>query len=135
MKKRILFLFCAAVLVVSACSKNDQKEKEQTSAQTTEAKKDNPSSDASSKESDEKSTETAANTSDDDSAKTESDQASEANDDTKDYLTENHEFVASEIANMTEKQVSDKWGQPEKTEESNFRFSGTSNFVPAVIHS
>jgi hypothetical protein len=120
--------------MISACSKDDSQQKDPASAQTKKTTKNNQSSEASADSSKENATETSTSTSEDNSSNEEADNETVNGDEQKDYLTGNHEFVASELANLTEKQINAKWGQPEKSEEAKFRYSGTSNFVPAVVH-
>ncbi|WNB93042.1 hypothetical protein [Bacillus sp. NEB1478] len=133
MKKLILLMCCAVSLVISACSKDEAKPKDQSAVQAEDGnKKDSSSSTSSQKE--EKTAEASANQSEETATNEESDTTNADGEEEKDYLTNDHEFVASELANLTEKQISDKLGQPQKSEDIKFRYSGTSNFVPAVVH-
>jgi hypothetical protein len=131
MKKLILLIFCTVALVISACSKDETKPKEQSAVQAEDGNKKDSSTSSAKKE--ENASEASANQPDETAANEESDAAND-DADKKDYLTEDHEFVASELANLSEKQISDIWGQPQKSEDIKFRYSGTSNFVPAVVH-
>ncbi|OOE14007.1 hypothetical protein UN64_01985 [Fictibacillus arsenicus] len=131
MKKQIILLICAVLLTISACSKDD-KPKDQATAET-KAEYDKNESSQPAASGDEEAEETAAandaeNTSEEDASS--ENQSEEA----KDYLTSHHQFVASEMTNLSEKEVSSMWGEPVRTEKIKFRYSGTSNFVPAVVH-
>ncbi|WP_310260606.1 hypothetical protein [Fictibacillus barbaricus] len=130
MKKMILLFSCAAALVISACSKDEAKPAQPAAAQAEDGNKKSASP---SSQKDENATEASANQSDE-TATNEESETTDVDGEKKDYLSNDHEFVASELANLSENQVSDKWGQPQKSENVKFRYSGTSNFVPAVVH-
>ncbi|KZE64680.1 hypothetical protein AWM68_11115 [Fictibacillus phosphorivorans] len=130
MKKILLFVLIIGLLTTTACSKETKQDEQG----ATETKTDN---------NNEKATESSSGEDKEDAdaaepAATEDDNnvdADEENADTneKEYLTENHEFVASELTNLSEKQISDKWGKPTRSEEIKYRYSGTTEFVPAVV--
>jgi hypothetical protein len=133
MKKTLILFLCTVLLTISACS-NEDKQKDQPSAQTDVENDENTSSEtASSDQDDENAEETAANNDDTDSTSEQDTSNENIDEDEKDYLTSHHKFVASEVTNLTEKEVSSLWGEPLRTEEVQFRYSGTSNFVPAVV--
>jgi hypothetical protein len=132
-KKTLLLLMCAVILMFSACSKDAIKENEAPAQTDTENKKDQPSEVAASDQDEEEAEETAANA--DEEGTSEEDNADEnTSEEDKDYLTSHHQFVASELTNLSEKEVNSMWGEPVRTEEIQFRYSGTSKFVPAVVH-
>jgi hypothetical protein len=133
MKKTLILFLCTVLLTISACS-NEDKQKDQPSAQTDVENDENTSSEtASSDQDDENAEETAANNDDTDSTSEQDTSNENIDEDEKDYLTSHHKFVASEVTNLSEKEVSSLWGEPLRTEEVQFRYSGTSNFVPAVV--
>jgi cytoskeletal protein RodZ len=132
-KKTLLLLMCAVILMFSACSKDAIQENEAPAQTDTENKKDQPSEVAASDQDEEEAEETAANA--DEEGTSEEDNADEnTSEEDKDYLTSHHQFVASELTNLSEKEVNSMWGEPVRTEEIQFRYSGTSKFVPAVVH-
>jgi hypothetical protein len=132
-KKSLILLMCAVILMFSACSKETIQENEAPAQTDTENKKDQPSEVAASDQDEEEAEETAANA--DEEGTSEEDNADEnTSEEDKDYLTSHHQFVASELTNLSEKEVSSMWGEPVRTEEIQFRYSGTSKFVPAVVH-
>jgi cytoskeletal protein RodZ len=132
-KKTLLLLMCAVILMFSACSKDAIQENEAPAQTDTENKKDQPSEVAASDQDEEEAEDTAANA--DEEGTSEEDNADEnTSEEDKDYLTSHHQFVASELTNLSEKEVNSMWGEPVRTEEIQFRYSGTSKFVPAVVH-
>ncbi|MBY6035080.1 hypothetical protein KUV80_00345 [Fictibacillus nanhaiensis] len=131
MKKHLIIIFSAASLILSACSKEDIQEEQATaqaevnsSDQTTEP------ADDSKKDTQETATPSEENTTSE--PQTNSEDPPEGED--KEYITSNHQFVASEVTNLSEKEVSTFWGEPQRSEEIKFRYSGTTKFVPAVVH-
>jgi hypothetical protein len=134
MNKTLTLFLCAVLLTISACS-NEDKQKDLPSAQTDAENNEDKSSETASSDLDgENAEETAENNDDADSTLEQNTSNENTDDDEKDYLTSNHKFVASEITNLSEKEVSSLWGEPLRTEEIKFRYAGTSNFVPAVVH-
>lgn len=131
MKKSLFLLLFAVLLTMSACSKDDTQKDQPTAETKAENNKDESSPPAAS--GDEEAEETAAA---DDSENTSEEDATNENQDEeeKDYLTSHHQFVASEVTNLSEKEVSNMWGEPVRTEKIQFRYSGTSNFIPAVVN-
>lgn len=130
MKKALLFILLIGLLTITACSKdNKQNEQGASETKTDNNEKATESSTAGQDEEDKEATETAT-TEDENSADADEENA-DPNE--KDYLTSHHQFVASELTNLSEKQISDKWGEPTRSEEIQYRYSGTTEFVPAVV--
>ncbi len=131
MKKALLLTLLVGLLATTACSK-DTKPNEQgtaeTKAENNKEKAAESSADGQEKE-DTQAAETAA-TEDEDTAVADEESSDQTE---KDYLTSHHQFVASELTNLSEKQISDKWGEPTRSEEIKYRYSGTTEFVPAVV--
>jgi hypothetical protein len=131
MKKTIILLICAVLLTISACSKDD-KTKDQPTSEAVKAENDKNESSQPAASGNEEAEETVA--ADDAENASEEDASSEnQTEEDKDYLTSHHQFVASEVTNLSEKEVSSLWGEPVRSEKIQFRYSGTSNFVPAVV--
>ncbi|MCM3718692.1 hypothetical protein [Fictibacillus phosphorivorans] len=133
MKKSIILLGCAVLLTISACSKDDKtKDQPATSEAKAENEKNESSKPAASNEKKEAEETTAANNEENTSEENAANE--EQTEEEKNYLTSHHQFVASELTNLSEKEVSKLWGKPIRTEEIKFRYSGTTDFVPAVVH-
>ncbi|MBD7962735.1 hypothetical protein [Fictibacillus norfolkensis] len=131
MKKLITLLLIIGLLTVTACSK-DTKQNEQGASETKAEKEestDNSTSDP--EKEDSKATET---TTTEDENSTAEGEAENNDSEQTDYLTSEHQFVASELTNSSEKQISDRWGKPTRSEKIQFRYSGTTEFVPAIVN-
>ncbi|MFG6493731.1 hypothetical protein P8610_00095 [Fictibacillus sp. UD] len=131
MKKVLLLILIIGLFTITACSK-DTKQNEQGASETQTENNNEKATDSSTTgqdEEDTKATETAAT--EDESTEVADEENADTNE--KDYLTDNYEFVASELTNLSEQQISDKWGEPSRSEEIQYRYSGTTQFVPAVV--
>lgn len=131
MKKSLFLLLFAVLLTFTACSDEDKQNAQPAANAEAENKKDESSESAAS--SDEEAEETVA-VDDADGTSEQSETNENQDEEEKDYLTSHHQFVASEVTNLSEKEVSSIWGEPVRTEKIQFRYSGTSKFVPAVVH-
>jgi len=132
MKKLITLFLIIGLLFVTACSK-DTKQNEQGASEPTTNKEDSTdSSTFKSEKEDSEATETT--TTEDESSTAEDENATSDDSEQKDYLTSEHQFVASELTNSSEKQISDRWGKPNRSEKIQFRYSGTTEFVPAIVN-
>lgn len=134
MKKPLLLILLIGILMITACSK-DSKQANQAEAENTEATKEE-STNASTPDGNDKETNAAEATPTEEEDTTDAEDTAEENTptDETDYSTTNTQFVASELAHLSEKDISKKWGQPTRSEEIQFRYSGTTKFVPAVVH-
>lgn len=131
MKKLITLFLIIGLLFVTACSK-DTKQNEQGASEPTTNKEDSTDS-STSKSEKEDSEATETTTTEDESSTAEDENATSDDSEQKDYLTSEHQFVASELTNSSEKQISDRWGKPNRSEKIQFRYSGTTEFVPAIV--
>ncbi|WP_137788555.1 hypothetical protein [Bacillus sp. E(2018)] len=132
MKKLITLFLIIGLLLVTACSK-ETKQNEQGASEPKAEKED--STDSSTSDSEKENPEaTEATTTEDENNNTAEDETVSEDSEQKDYLTSEHQFVASELTNSTEKQISDRWGKPNRSEKIQFRYSGTTEFVPAIVN-
>jgi hypothetical protein len=134
MKKSLLILLFTGLITVTACS-DDNIKGEQGAPQSNTDNKNHEAAEPADDDKSTKETEATETTSEDD-ATDEGEQADEKEtvEWNKDYLTNNHQVIANEITNLSEKEVRSKWGKPTRTEEIQFRYAGTSKFVPAAVH-
>ncbi|MBH0170982.1 MULTISPECIES: hypothetical protein [Fictibacillus] len=131
MKKLITLFLIIGLLFVTACSK-DTKQNEQGASETNTNKED--STDSSTSKSEKEDSEATETTTTEAESSTAEDEATSDDSEQKDYLTSEHQFVASELTNSSEKQISDRWGKPNRSEKIQFRYSGTTEFVPAIVN-
>ncbi|MBH0157950.1 hypothetical protein IHV10_16335 [Fictibacillus sp. 5RED26] len=131
MKKLITLLLIIGLLTVTACSK-DTKQNEQGTSET-KAEKEESTDNSTSEPEKEDSEATETTTTEDDNSNAEGESENSDSEQT-DYLTSEHQFVASELTNSSEKQISDRWGKPTRSEKIQFRYSGTTEFVPAIVN-
>ncbi|MBN3556546.1 hypothetical protein JYA63_19890 [Fictibacillus nanhaiensis] len=131
MKKLTTLFLIIGLLFVTACSK-DTKQNEQETAET-KADKQDPTDSSSSDSEKEDSEATETTTTEEENTTAEGEAENDASEQ-KDYLTSEHQFVASELTNSSEKQISERWGKPNRSEKIKFRYSGTTDFVPAIVN-
>lgn len=130
MKKLITLFLIIGLLFVTACSK-DTKQNEQGASETKTDKEESTDSSTDAEKEDSEATET---TTTEDESSTAEDKTASDDSEQKDYLTSEHQFVASELTNSSEKQISERWGKPNRSEKIQFRYSGTTEFVPAIVN-
>jgi hypothetical protein len=130
MKKLITLFLIIGLLFVTACSK-DTKQNEQGASETKTDKEETTDSSTDAEKEDSEATET---TTTEDESNTAEDETANDDNEQKDYLTSEHQFVASELTNSSEKQISERWGKPNRSEKIQFRYSGTTEFVPAIVN-
>jgi hypothetical protein len=131
MKKLITLFLIIGLLFVTACSK-DTKLNEQGASETNTDKEE--STDSSTSKPEKEDSEATETTTTEDESSTAEEEATSDESEQKDYLTSEHQFVASELTNSSEKQISNRWGKPNRTEKIQFRYSGTTEFVPAIVN-
>ena len=131
MKKLITLFLIIGLLFVTACSK-DTKQNEQGASETKTDKEE--STDSSTSKPEKEDSEPTETTTTEDESNTAEDEAANDDNEQKDYLTSEHQFVASELTNSSEKQISERWGKPNRSEKIQFRYSGTTEFVPAIVN-
>ncbi|MGM0804694.1 MAG: hypothetical protein ACQET8_08115 [Bacillota bacterium] len=131
MKKLITLFLIIGLLFVTACSK-DTKQNEQGASETNTNKED--STDSSTSKSEKEDSEATETTTTEAESSIAEDEATNDDSEQKDYITSEHQFVASELTNSSEKQISDRWGKPNRSEKIQFRYSGTTEFVPAIVN-
>jgi hypothetical protein len=134
MKKSTFLIITAVLLSLTACSKDKDDQTVKPEIEAHAEGKDKEATEPATKTKDEEAEETANLDEEQPAEETDSEDNSEGTQGDKEYLSKDHYFVASELVNMTEKEVSTKWGEPVRTEKIQFRYSGTSKFVPAVVH-
>ncbi|MET3727388.1 hypothetical protein ABID52_000969 [Fictibacillus halophilus] len=132
MKKLTTLFLIIGLLFVTACSK-DTKQNEQGASETKADNKED-STDSSISEPEKEDSEATETTTTEEENSTAEGETESADSEQKDYLTSEHQFVASELTNSTEKQISDRWGKPTRSEKIQFRYPGTTEFVPAIVN-
>jgi hypothetical protein len=133
MNKAYLLIFTAAIFSLTACSKENDplNPKPVVEANAVEENKETNGSEMVTKEEEEKE---KAGLEEEPAEVIESEESTPKTPEEKEYLTDNHYFVASELANMSENEVREMWGDPVRIEKIKFRYSGTTTFVPASVH-